>query len=176
LRVISIIFGQSLTQRLAGGLQTIDRNGSRIEHDVYAINVSVSNTGSALPERANDVNSLVRSPFVIASPDRAKNGGRIISASIATVSEKRPVNLACDLSLDNITVRWDHLDPRSGFRVLILYTGMRELAPVASIAVVGMHRLNHVVLAPRMIENKFTPNYAFAGIIVVVTVIVAVKP
>ena len=135
-------------------IRLLDRTGAQIDHDVYALNLSVSNTGTALLERANDVNSLVRSPLAITLPQvaAADEEARIISASIVALSEQPPVKLTCELIKDGVSINWEHLDPRTGFRVLMLYTALHQLTPAVAISIVGTRGPTHVVLAPRVRE------------------------
>src|SRR6476660_1705585 len=92
-------------------IRLIDKSGTQIVQNVYATNISISNAGSSLLERANDVNSLVRSPLKIAFLDMDGSSGRLLSASIVAVSEHAPVKLSCQLSDDSsLLLTWDHFD------------------------------------------------------------------
>lgn len=137
------------SQNSGSDLQVLERSGARIEHDVYALSISVTNSGTSLLERVNGVGSTVRSPFSISFPNLESDKARIISAAISNVNAGTPPqNLACVLSANNINITWDHLDPRSGFRMLVLYTGLHEISPQASISVAGMDGPKRVTLAP----------------------------
>jgi hypothetical protein len=139
-------------------IRLIDKSGTQIVHNVYATNISISNAGSSLLERANDVNSLVRSPLKIAFLDMDGSSGRLLSASIVAVSEHAPVKLSCQLSDDSsLLLTWDHFDPGAGFRALMLYTAERQLLPDVGADVVGMNRPNHVDLTQRMKEIPDLP-------------------
>jgi hypothetical protein len=130
-------------------IQLRDRNGANIDQNVYAANISVSNSGSALLEKANDVGSLVRSPLQIkiARVDTTKD--RVLSASVVDVSQHAPVDLACHLRSDGVDLTWSHFDPETGFRVLLLYSAAAELDADVGINVVGMPQTNHVDLTQR---------------------------
>ena len=138
-------------------IKVVDHGGSQIEHNVYALNVSISNTGTALLERPNDLNSLVRSPLAVSLPLSSDTRERILSASIVAFSEQQPVNLVCQLGNGALTISWDHFDPRSGFRLLLLYTALTQLIPHLAVSVVGMNSLSHIDLAPRMTEVPEMP-------------------
>jgi hypothetical protein len=144
------------SQNVNPDLQLFDR-GARIEHNVYAANISVSNTGSALLEHTNVVGSLVRSPLMITLPGAKDAQEQIIASSIVNVSPKSPVNLDCEYSPSNVSVTWDHLDPGSGFRLLLIYTASRQLPPTAEISVVGMQKATFVDLKPERLKSLFIP-------------------
>jgi hypothetical protein len=146
------------SQNVNPNIKVIDRSGNQIQHNVYALNISVSNTGTALLERTNDINSLVRSPLTISLLPFNDAGERVLSASVVAFSEKKPVNLICTVGDGGaLTFSWDHLDPSSGFRMLLLYTASQQLTPHLNVSVVGMNNLNHLDLTPRMTEVPEVP-------------------
>jgi len=133
-------------------IRVLDRSGAQIEHNVYAANISVSNTGKALLEHTNEVGSLVRSPLVITLTHSTDAMEHVLGASIVDVSEQSPVKLTCQRSASGVSLTWDHFDPGSGFRILLLYTASQQLPPDVNISVVGMRRPNHIELTQRMTE------------------------
>jgi hypothetical protein len=139
-------------QNVNPDIKVVDRSGAQIERNVYALNISFSNTGSTLLEHANDSGSLVRSPLTISLIPSDLKTERILSASIASLSEQPPVNLRCKLSDEGVSVTWDHFDPRTGFRLLFLYTGPQQIVPKPDINVVGLSNLNRFDVTPRMTE------------------------
>jgi hypothetical protein len=67
------------------------------------------------------------------------------------------VNLSCRVSERATSVTWDHLDPNSGFRVLLIYAAPRQLAPDLNLSVVGMHNPTHVDLTQHTKEIPQPP-------------------
>jgi hypothetical protein len=160
------------SQNANPAIRVLDSSGTQIEHNVFAANISVSNTGNALLEHMNEVGSLVRSPLVITLMHSTNAIEHVLSASIVDVSEQSPVNLTCRRSADGVSVTWDHLDPGSGFRVLLLYTASQQLPPDVNISVVGTRRPNHIELTQRMTEipaSEVDPLFRFLFAMVAVT-------
>jgi hypothetical protein len=148
----------------------LDRSGKEITENVYATNVSVSNTGTALLERANVVGSLVRTPLVISVSSPKHSEPRILDSSIVGVSERKPVNLGCRISGSNVSVTRDHLDPGSGFRILLLYTAPEQVSPDTNVSISGMRAPSHVDLTQQMTEIPKFPeiDWTFGSLALVV--------
>lgn len=137
----------------ASGIQILDRLGARVNSNIYAINLSVKNSGTLLLDNMNIGGSLVRSPLIVSIKNLQGPTDRLLSASIVSSDINTPKNLVCSLSHDKASIVWDHFDPGSEFRVDLLYAASEQHIPGLDVKIAKMNKPEEFKLAaPRYVQ------------------------
>jgi hypothetical protein len=76
----------------------------------------------------------------VAEPN-ARQNQRILSISLAEVTKPEPINLRIENKGQNATISWDHLDPKTGFRLRVIYTGSNSPYIDSEISAASLNRM-----------------------------------
>lgn len=130
-KINSVPSNNAKTERL---FNVLDGNGKKIENNVFGANITVWNSGN-LELGADKVRKSVKIDF--------GDGVSLIDSSLMDVSDENISEISFTSERGSIIIFWKYFDPRSAFKIRVIYASNEKKDISLSGSVLGVKRFNN---------------------------------